>query len=142
MRAMSTAADARGGGMKYYIDRGYVPEGIEGKGGHKDGASMTLEYAYQDWCLAQLALALGHADDAKWLLERSGNYRNVWDPAVQSMRPRNKDGSWLTPFERVGPQCRQGLLRGQRGDLHALCAPRRAGPGAALRRAGEVRGGA
>ena len=101
--------NACGGGMKYYVQRGYVPEGIEGKGGHKDGASMTLEYAYEDWCLAQLALALGHKDDAKWLLERSGNYRNLWDASVQSMRPRNKDGSWLTPFERVGPQSAKGF---------------------------------
>ena len=101
--------NACGGGMQYYIDRGYVPEDIEGKGGHKDGASMTLEYAYQDWCVAQLALALGHPDDAKWLLERSGNYRNVWDPSVQSMRPRNKDGSWLTPFELVGPHAAKGF---------------------------------
>ena len=104
--------NARGGGMAYYVERGYVPEGIEGKGGHKDGASMTLEYAYQDWCLAQLALALGHKDDAKWLLERSGNYRNVWDASVQSMRPRNKDGSWLTPFERVGPKSAKGFCEG------------------------------
>jgi predicted alpha-1,2-mannosidase len=101
--------DAKGGGMKYYVERGYVPEGIEGKGGHKDGASMTLEYAYQDWCLAQLALALGHSDDAQWLLARSGNYRNLWDASTQSMRPRNKDGSWLTPFERVGPKSAKGF---------------------------------
>ncbi len=101
--------NARGGGMKYYVERGYVPEGIEGKGGHKDGASMTLEYAYQDWCLAQLALALGHQDDAKWLLARSGNYRNLWDASLQSMRPRNKDGSWLTPFDRVGPKSAKGF---------------------------------
>ena len=101
--------NACGGGMKYYVDRGYVPEGIEGKGGHKDGASMTLEYAYQDWCLAQFALALGHKDDAAWLLVRSQNYRNVWDASLQSMRPRNKDGSWLTPFERMGPRAAKGF---------------------------------
>ena len=74
MPATSTAPNACGGGMKYYVERGYVPEGIEGKGVHKDGAAMTLEYAYQDWCLAQLALALGKDDDAEWLLRRSQNY--------------------------------------------------------------------
>jgi predicted alpha-1,2-mannosidase len=101
--------DAQGGGMKYYVERGYVPEGIEGTGGHKDGASMTLEYAYQDWCLAQFALALGHKEDAQSLLHRSQNYRNLWDATTRSMRPRNKDGSRLTPFERVGPKSAKGF---------------------------------
>lgn len=101
--------NAAGGGTKYYVERGYVPEGIEGRGGHKDGCSMTLEYAYQDWCLAQLALALGHAADAKWLFERAQNYRHVWDPAVQFMRPRRKDGSWLDPFVPAGEKAAKGF---------------------------------
>ena len=101
--------NASGGGMKYYVERGYVPEKIEGRGGHKDGCSMTLEYAYQDWCLAQLANALGRNADAQWLLKRAQNYRNVWDPSVQFMRPRNKDGSWLTPFEPAGPNSARGF---------------------------------
>jgi len=90
------------GGMKYYVERGYVPEDIEGKGMHKDGAAMTLEYAYQDWCLAQMALALGKTNDAVWLLKRSHNYTNLWDSSLLSMHPRNKDGSWLTPFAPIG----------------------------------------
>ncbi len=96
------APDARGGGMKYYVERGYVPEGIEGKGSHKDGAAMTLEYAWQDWCLAQFALALGRNNDADWLTRRSGNYANLWDASVGYMRPRNKDGSWLADFSPAG----------------------------------------
>jgi predicted alpha-1,2-mannosidase len=94
-------ANACGGGMKYYVERGYVPEGIEGKGMHKDGASMTLEYAYQDWCLAQFAAALGKTGDAAWLTKRSFNYTNLWDASVKFMRPRNKDGSWLKDFAPV-----------------------------------------
>jgi predicted alpha-1,2-mannosidase len=96
--------DASGGGMKYYVERGYVPEGVEGKGMHKDSAAMTLEYAYQDWCLGQFALALGKANDAVWLTQRSFNYTNLWDASVQFMRPRNKDGSWLADFAPVGPK--------------------------------------
>jgi predicted alpha-1,2-mannosidase len=96
------ASNACGGGMRYYIERGYVPEGIEGKGMHKDGAAMTLEYAYQDWCLSQFALALGKTNDAEWLAKRSLNYTNLWDPSVKFMRPRNKDGSWLASFAPVG----------------------------------------
>jgi len=94
--------NATGGGMTYYIERGYVPEGIPGKGMHKDGAAMTLEYAYQDWCLAQLATALGKTSDADWLTRRSFNYANLWDASVKFMRPRNLDGSWLADFAPVG----------------------------------------
>ena len=90
--------------MNYYVQRGYVPEDIEGKGMHKDGAAMTLEYAYQDWCLAQFALALGKADDAAWLTKRSFNYTNLWDASVKFMRPRRKDGSWWPEFAPIGPQ--------------------------------------
>ena len=96
------ARPAISGGMKYYVERGYGPEDIEGKGMHKDGAAMTLEYAYQDWCLAQMALALGKTNDAVWLLKRSHNYTNLWDSSLLSMHPRNEDGSWLTPFASIG----------------------------------------
>jgi len=95
-------ADACGGGMKYYVERGYIPEDIEGGGMHKDGAAMTLEYAYEDWCLAQLADALGKADDAAWLTARAGNYANLWDPAIGLIRPRQKDGTWLPGFTGLG----------------------------------------
>ena len=92
---------AHGGGMQYYEERGYVPEGIEGPGGHKDGASMTLEYAYQDWCLAQIAKRLGKEEDYALFMERSQNYRNVWNPATGYMHPREMDGSWIEDFSPV-----------------------------------------
>jgi predicted alpha-1,2-mannosidase len=90
--------NACGGGMKYYVERGYVPEDIEGGGWHKDGASLTLEYAYQDWCLAQMAKALGKEKDYQWLLGRSFNYTNLWDASAKFMHPRLKDGTWLPDF--------------------------------------------
>ena len=102
-------ANATGGGMKYYLERGYVPEGIPGKGMHRDGAAMTLEYAYQDWCLAQLATALGKTNDADWLTRRSYNYTNLWDPSTNYMRPRNLDGSWLKDF---APVAKKGAFNG------------------------------
>lgn len=97
-------ASATGGGMNYYVERGYVPENIPGQGMHKDGASMTLEYAYEDWCLAQFAQALGKASDAAWLTRRSFNYTNLWDASTRFMRPRNLNGSWLKNFAPVGPK--------------------------------------
>ena len=104
--------NAAGGGTKYYVERGYVPEGIEGKGGHKDGASMTLEYAYQDWCLAQLAASLGKTGDAQLFLARSANYTNLWDGAVGWMHPRNKDGSFIKNFAPVGEHGKSFTAKG------------------------------
>ena len=92
---------AAGGGMKYYVARGYVPEHDEGSGMHKDGASMTLEYAYQDWCLAQLAASLGKNRERDLFLQRASNYRNLWDSTVHWMRPRNTDGTWIADFQPV-----------------------------------------
>jgi predicted alpha-1,2-mannosidase len=88
----------KGGGMKYYIERGYVPEGIEGNGMHKDGASMTLEYAYQDWCLSEFAKSLGKKDEAKLFAKRSQNYKNLWNPATSYMHPKTIDGKWIDNF--------------------------------------------
>jgi len=101
--------NACGGGMKYYVERGYVPQGIEGSGMHKDGASMTLEYAYEDWCLSQFAQALGKEADAQWLLKRSFNYTNLWDASVKFMRPRLQNGAWLPGFEPVGSEATNGF---------------------------------
>ena len=103
-------SNAVGGGMRYYVERGYVPEGVEGKGLHRQGAGMTLEYAWQDWCLAQLARALGHQDDADWLLRRSASYTNLWDARVRWMRPRRMDGSWLPNFTPAGTNAGKGFV--------------------------------
>ena len=92
---------ALGGGLKYYIKDGYVPHPIpEGKfGGHQDGASLTMEYAYQDWTLAQLAKKLGHTEDYNYFMKRSLNYQNVFDTTVGWMRPKNADGEWYQDFD-------------------------------------------
>ena len=94
--------EPQGGGMNFYVERGYVPEGIEEPGMHRDGASMTMEYAYQDWCLAQLAQALGKSEDASFFNNRSKNYKNLWNPATQFIHPKNMDGSWIEDFEPIG----------------------------------------
>lgn len=92
--------DAHSGGMDWYETAGYVPDRRKGlRGMHTTGAAMTLEYAYQDWCLAQFALALGKDDDYDFFMKRSQNYRNVWDPAVGFMRARGEDGRFLEGFD-------------------------------------------
>lgn len=60
--------------------------------------SRTLEYAYDDFCIAQVGKALGHSADSQKYLERSKNWMNVWNDETRSARPRRGDGSWLTPF--------------------------------------------
>ena len=90
-----------GGGLKYYIDEGYVPYPIpEGKFGlHQDGASLTMEYAYQDWTLAQLAKKMNHQKEYDYFLKRSENYKNVFDPETGWMRPKNAAGVWKEDFD-------------------------------------------
>jgi predicted alpha-1,2-mannosidase len=92
---------ALGGGFKYYIRDGYVPYPIpEGRfGGHQEGAGVTMEYAYQDWTLAQLAKKLGRVEDYDYFMERSLNYQNVFDKAVGWMRPKDVDGEWKQNFD-------------------------------------------
>jgi len=93
-----------GGGIEHYIERGYIPHDRKDVGGwHADGASETVEYAYDDWCLAQMAKALGKEEDYRLFLARAENYRNQFDASTGFMRPRNMDGSWLDPFDPLGP---------------------------------------
>ncbi|HYE05400.1 MAG TPA: GH92 family glycosyl hydrolase [Planctomycetota bacterium] len=60
--------------------------------------ARTLDNAYNDFCLAQIARALGRAEDHGVFAARAANYRNVFDARVGFMRGRNADGSWLEPF--------------------------------------------
>lgn len=92
---------AKGGGIEYYIEKGYVPYPLPdgGFGFHQDGAGMTLEYAYQDWTLAQMAKALGKDTDYKYYMTRSQNYRNLFDPQSGWIRPRDVNGKWREPFD-------------------------------------------
>ena len=65
---------------------------------HARSASRTMEYAYNDFSIAQVAKALGRLDEYRKYLERSKNWMNLWDPQSRSIRPRYPDGRWLEPF--------------------------------------------
>ncbi len=89
-----------GGGIEFYIEKGYVPYPLTKKWGiHQDGASQTLEYASQDWCLAQMAKSLGKTDDYTYFMKRSTNWKNLYDKESGWIRPRNMDGKWKEPFD-------------------------------------------
>lgn len=79
---------------KYYNDTlGFVPCDLE-----NESVSKALEYAYNDWCIAQMARDLGHEADVKKYMERAGRYREYYNAETGFMRGRNKDRSWKTPF--------------------------------------------
>lgn len=65
----------------------------------KAGAATTLEYAWDDYAMAQYAKRLGKEDDYQLFLKRAHNYRNVFDPSVGFMRGRTADGNWISPFD-------------------------------------------
>ena len=89
-----------GGGLEEYISKGYVPYPIAERnyGYHQDGGGQTLEYAYQDWCLAQLALQLGKTDDYDHFIQRAKNYQNLFDFSSGWMRPKDKAGNGMSPL--------------------------------------------
>jgi predicted alpha-1,2-mannosidase len=67
--------------------------------GGKAGVATTLEYAWDDHALADIARRLGKADDARMFLRRAANYRNVFDPSIGFMRGKTADGQWISPFD-------------------------------------------
>jgi predicted alpha-1,2-mannosidase len=80
-----------------YARLGWVPFDLE-----NESVSKTLEYAYDDWCAAVMARALGKADDAAMFFRRAASWRNVFDPGVGLMRGRDSHGAWRTPFDPHG----------------------------------------
>jgi len=87
-RARWTAYEARGG-LGWYKQLGYVP--IDKT---SESVSRTLEFAYDDYCVAQVAKAAGKEDDFQFFLKRSKNYRNIYNAEKGFMAPRNSDGAW------------------------------------------------
>lgn len=79
---------------KYYKNTiGYVPCDKE-----NEAVAKGLEYAYNDWCISQLATALGHEDVAQRYANLGKGYRNYFDPSVRFMRGKDLQGNWRTPF--------------------------------------------
>ena len=73
--------------MKEYTDYGYVPDEV-------GATSHTMEYAFDDWCLSEFATALNKKSDAKYFLNRSKNYQNIFDKKTGFIRRKHKDGTW------------------------------------------------
>lgn len=103
---VSTANQRRYEGIGEYIDRGYIPDEVNGT-----SVSNTLEYAYDDWCIAQLAKYLGQENIYDSFIKRSENWRNLYDVSIGFMRPRKADGMFRKEFD-VLETHGQGFIEG------------------------------
>ena len=80
-------------GLESYKKYGFIPVEEE-----SESVSKTLEYAYDDWTIAQMAKALGKEEDYKSFIERAQYYKNIFDPETKFMRGRFKN-TWFSPFD-------------------------------------------
>ncbi len=90
-----------------YFDKGFFPALAWGEREtvpqvtpeRRQAVSVTLESSYDDWCVAQLAKALGKQSDAAYFTRLAHNYRNLFNPATGFMAPKSADGNWVAPFD-------------------------------------------
>jgi predicted alpha-1,2-mannosidase len=92
--AMKNTANIGKRGISYYKEFGFVPSNK-----NSQSVSKTLEYAYDDWCIAQTARKLNRMNDYETFIKRSQFYKNVFDKSVGFMRGRNSGREWRTPFD-------------------------------------------
>jgi predicted alpha-1,2-mannosidase len=92
LEAMKKSSMEDRNGLKDYKTHGYIKIST----GHEN-VSRTLEYAYDDWCIAMVAKKLGKTEDYNYYIKRAQNYKNLYDASTGFMRP--KEGSFKTPFD-------------------------------------------
>jgi predicted alpha-1,2-mannosidase len=92
-QAMKHSAEQDWLGLEHYRAKGYIPGDSEG-----GSVSKTLEYAYDDWCIAQMAKALGRDEDYAHYISRAQSYKNVFDPSTGFMRAKMNE-RWFAPFD-------------------------------------------
>jgi predicted alpha-1,2-mannosidase len=93
-------------GTGSYMKYGFAPDDKV-----SNSASITLEYAYDDFAIAQFARALNDSGTANRYLKRSLNYRNLYDPSTGFIRAKKSDGTWKTPFDPL-TTLGQGFIEG------------------------------
>jgi predicted alpha-1,2-mannosidase len=90
-----------------YLHKGFFPALAYGEketvpqvtGELRQAVSVTLENAYDDWCVATLAKALGKSADASYFMKLANNYRYVFDPAIGLMAPKSANGEWVAHYD-------------------------------------------
>jgi len=92
--AMKASSMSNIEGLQFYREYKYVPHDKE-----NESVSKTLEYCYDDWCIAQVAKKLGKEEDYSYYMERSTYYKNLFDKEIGFMRGKMSDGKWAEPFD-------------------------------------------
>ncbi|MBK9177836.1 MAG: GH92 family glycosyl hydrolase [Flavobacteriales bacterium] len=93
LEAMVASAEADHFGLKAYRERGYISSEDE-----SESVSRTLEYAYDDWCIARFAEMIGEKEVAERFYQRSRNWQNLFDPETRFFRAR-RNGGFAQPFD-------------------------------------------
>ncbi len=93
-------------GLKWYKKLGYIPEDK-----NSNSVSKTLEFAYDDWCIAQVAAQLGDPENQKVYLERAQSFNHVFNSKSGYMQPKLTDGSWRPNFDPLSTHG-QGFIEG------------------------------
>jgi predicted alpha-1,2-mannosidase len=93
LNAMMASATWNHLGLPAYMARGYI--GVDDE---HESVSKTLEYAFDDWCISEVARMLGRTDVMQTYARRAASYRNIYDPESGFMRPR-RNGDWLARFD-------------------------------------------
>ena len=104
---VASATYAAYGHLREYMKFGYVPIDFDG-----EAASKTVEYAFDDWTIAQMARAMGRNDVADAFIKRATNWRNVFDPKTGFVRPRRADGQFQEPFDPARASNDSGFTEG------------------------------
>ena len=89
-------------GLDAVKEVGYIPAER-----HGESVAMAMEYAIDDWCIAQMAKALGKQEDEPYFSGRAKAYREYFDPATKFMRGKLSDGTWREPFDPVASSHRR-----------------------------------
>jgi predicted alpha-1,2-mannosidase len=92
--AMRKSAFQQERGTPEYVKYGYLPQDKHGW-----GVTVTLEYAFDDWCIAQVAKKLGKTKDYELFSQRAMSYKKLFDAGTGFMRSRNSDGKFIEPFD-------------------------------------------
>lgn len=93
LSAMVRSSEINQKGVAYYIKNGFIPANIK-----KESVSCLLEFAYDDWTIAQMARAMGKNDIYETYINRSQNYINVFDGLTRFFRGKREDGNWMNNF--------------------------------------------
>ena len=105
-------------GIEDYLKLGYVAEDHT-----HQSAAETVDSAYGDFCIAQIAEKLGHKEDAEMFRQRSHNWRKLFDAKTNFLRGKNSDGSWVThngePFDPV--RRARPMWRARHGSIAGMC---------------------